>query len=64
MEAGGVTIGSAGYCLTSFAMVRVRRYFSGSYNLRGVNNLLGDYACLINWTGAASTFDYTIVNYK
>lgn len=62
MQTEGLTIGSAGCCLTSFAMVQ--RYFGGIYNPRGVNNKLGDYACPFNWTGAASTFDYTIENYK
>lgn len=62
METDGLTIGYAGCCLTSFAMVQ--RYLGGWYNPRGVNDLLGDYACPFKWVDAASIFDYTIVNYK
>lgn len=56
------TIGNAGCCLTSFAMIQ--RFLGGMYNPRGVNNKLGNGACPFEYTTAASVFGFTISNYK
>lgn len=62
MQSRGLTIGSAGCCLTSFTMIQ--RYLGGNNNPRGVNNALGNAACLFNYSTAATIFGYTISNYK
>lgn len=62
MQTCGSTIKSAGCCLTSFSMIQV--YLGGINNPKGVNSLLGNYACPFNYTKAANIFGYTIRNYK
>lgn len=56
----GATIGDSGCCLTSFTMIQ--NYFGGTLNPGQVNARLGSYACPFNYSGAASTFGYTIRN--
>ena len=60
MKEKNLTIGSAGCCLTSFSMIQ--RYLGGTLNPGEVNSKLGNYACLFNYDGAASTFGYKIQN--
>lgn len=59
MQTEGLTIGAAGCCLTSFTMIH--KYLGGIWNPRGVNNKMGDYACLFHYRQAASIFNYEIV---
>ncbi len=60
MQTCGKTIGNAGCCVTSFAMIQ--RYLGGIYNPRGVNNKLGNNACPFKYQPAADAFGYTISN--
>ena len=60
MQTDGLTIGSAGCCLTSFTMIQ--RYLGGNNNPRGVNNALGNAACPFDYSAAATIFGYRITH--
>lgn len=65
MQNAGVTIGSQGCCLTSFAMIE--RFLGGADDPRAVNTKMGNYACDIkngfSYTEAAKKYNFTIINY-
>lgn len=65
MQNAGVTIGSQGCTLTSFAMIE--RYLGGNDDPGQVNTKMGNSACDkkngFSYTVAASKYDFTISNY-
>lgn len=58
MQKAGLSIGSSGCCLTSFAMVQ--KYYGGSDNPEQVNAVMGDDACSFQYYRAAERYGYTI----
>lgn len=63
MQSRGLTIGKAGCTLTSFTIVS--NWLSNrSQTPAEVNTILGDDACYMNWTGAASKFGYRLTLFK
>lgn len=58
METCGLTIASAGCCLTSFTMIQ--RYLGGTDDPGDVNIELGDYACPFYYYVAADEYGYTV----